>query len=92
MVQVADEQMEEMKLRFSAIMEYIAKNESYQEEIKQNNSSITDSIKGIAEGLQVKPSAIKKAVKEYRESIKQKEDYEEKEDILALLIAHKFIK
>jgi hypothetical protein len=92
MAQLSEEQMEELKLRFGAIIEYEKKKLAYQEEIKETNSSVNETIKGIAETLEVKPSAVKKAVKEYMESKKEKDIYAEKESILTMLMEYNFIK
>jgi DNA-binding protein H-NS len=92
MKQLTEEMMEEMKLRFSAIVEYEKRILAHQEEIKECNSSKNETLKELAKSLEATPSAIRKAVKEYMDSIKEKELYEEKEEVLAMLQEFGFFK
>lgn len=84
MVMTEDKQ-QEIKLRFEAVIEYEKSIMEHQEEIKELNSSKKDTIKAIATLLEVKPSAIRKAIKEYLDSKKEKDIYNEKVEILTLL-------
>ncbi|HNQ21003.1 MAG TPA: hypothetical protein PKI46_08090 [Bacteroidales bacterium] len=84
MVMTEDKQ-QEIKLRFEAVIEYEKSIMAHQEEIKELNSSKKDTIKAIATLLEVKPSAIRKAIKEYLDSKKEKDIYNEKVEILTLL-------
>jgi len=91
MVMTEDKQ-QEVKLRFEAVLEYEKSILSHQEEIKELNVSKKETIKAIAEALDAKPSAVRKAIKEYMDSKKEKEVYNEKEEILALLTEYNIIK
>lgn len=92
MAQLTEEKKEEVKLRFSALVEYEKIILAHQDEIKETNSSKKATIASLAEDLEVKPSAVRKAIKEYMESIKEKDLYDEKEEVLAMLLELKLIK
>lgn len=80
------EQLDELKLRFQGFIEYEKRILAYQEEIKECNTSKKEIIKALAEILEVKPPAIRKAMKEYMESITDKDSFSEKEEVLTLLL------
>jgi|WetSurMetagenome_2_1015567.scaffolds.fasta_scaffold06330_10 hypothetical protein len=84
--------LEEISLRFRAMYECDEKIEKHKEEIKDFTSSIKDTIKALAEKLEVKQKNIKNAYKEYVKSITEPEDTSEKDDVIALIQAHDLMK
>jgi len=86
MRQYTESEMEEISLRFKAIYEYQEKIEAHKEEVKLFSSGMRETFKALAEKLEVKQKILKKAYKQYLDSIQNPEDQEELNDILAMLI------
>jgi len=82
---ISEDKMAEIELRFQALWEYKKKIEAFKEEIKMVTSSMTDTYKSLLETLETEPAPLKKAVKEWFEQKENKELYDEKEEILALI-------
>ena len=85
MKQLTQDQQEEVSLRFEALWEYRKKIEAHKEEISMLTSSMTDTFRALTENLEVEPKPLKKAFKEWLEKKKDKDSYDEKEEILLLL-------
>jgi hypothetical protein len=75
--------------RFTCIMAYNKKIEEHKEEIKELNSSISDTLKDLVERMQADKKSITTAYKEFEYSIKEPELYQEKEDIKDFLFSNK---
>jgi agmatine/peptidylarginine deiminase len=82
----------ELKLRFEALMAYEKKNEGYKDEIKENNKSMKETIKALADKLEVKAKNVKDAFKDYKKALENKEDVEEKDSIIVIIKEHNLIK
>lgn len=85
MRQFTEEELQEISLRFKAIEEYEQRVEAHKEEIKLFTSGQRETIKALAEKLEVKQKSIKKAYKVYREAQKDPEEAAELNDILVMI-------
>lgn len=85
MVVMTNDKKEELSLKFKAIYEASQAIEVKQEEVKAFNAHIRETIKTLAESLEVKQKAIKEAYKEYINSIEKPDETDEKNEIFAML-------
>lgn len=85
MRQFTEEEMLEISLRFKAIHEYEDRIEAHKEEIKLFSAGQRETFKMLSEKLETKQKNLKKAYKQYVESIKNPEDAEELNDILCMM-------
>ena len=89
---IDDAMKEELVLRFKSLLSYENLNDKHREEIKENNKSAKETIKALADKLEVKQKNIKQAFKEYKKSIEEKEDFDEKESVFAMIVEYGLLK
>jgi|WetSurMetagenome_2_1015567.scaffolds.fasta_scaffold899807_2 hypothetical protein len=92
MRQFHESELEELKLRFKAVYEYDEKIEKYKDETKLCNAGKKETFKALAEKLEVPQKILKKAYKEYVESIQDPEGKKEVDDIVVFIQEFNLIK
>jgi len=89
---ITDDVKEELSLRFRAVYELDEKIESYKSETKICNASKKETLKTLAEKLEVPAKVMKLAYKQYVNSIQEPEETKEVDGVIAIIKEYNLLK
>jgi hypothetical protein len=89
---ITDDVKEELSLRFRAVYELDEKLDAYKSETKVCNASKRETMKALADKLEVPQKVLKLAYKQYVNSIEEPEETKEVDGVIAIIKEYNLLK